>query len=718
MFSSNSKTRDWALGKKHPTPKDFVNEFGALKPCIHGSDAHCFEKLCRPDKDRFCWIKADPSFEGLKQITYEPEERVIIQPENPEHRKSIYTLDSIKIKNSRINDELSIEEQFIPLNKNLIGVTGGKGSGKTALLDLIANCFEDRCKRGNKNKEDKNSFVQRIEDDKQDLEIEIGFIGEDLGKFSKKLTEEKFFQNSRITYLPQGKIEEYSGDREKLNKKIEEVIFDNKHIMEKGYKQHFDKLRDEIAGLVNEVRNINMDIYELEEETEKGIITDIKNQKLIEEGDLKNKEDEHRELTESMEEEIKERIGKLKKQEMQLRAKRSGFQGIMAKLEEFKSDLEEPLDGFGRTMEIIDDLNREFAGLALDLVIPQLDFKPQLDIVREALKLLPKEISEITKEIEKKESMLKQLSGAEKAHADLLKEINNIKVNIKSLANQLKELSSRKKEMKSLETERITRFHELLTKYWGLKHYYDEVIKIFSEGKSEIMGGIGFRSTVYFDMESFVELGSDILDLRRKINVDDIEADAKELGTVIKEHNSEKFLEKLEQFFQRISKRKELLKQTRTNGDFYEWIFGDYFSLSTEIFFNGIPMDKLSMGQKGTVLLKLFLAEGDYPLIIDQPEENLDNKFIYAELVGAFRKAKKERQIIIATNNANLIVNTDAEQIIVAEFEDNKISYKLGSLENLETRKDIIPILEGSKKAFRERERKYGIQISAGRDEE
>ena len=115
------------------------------------------------------------------------------------------------------------------------------------------------------------------------------------------------------------------------------------------------------------------------------------------------------------------------------------------------------------------------------------------------------------------------------------------------------------------------------------------------------------------------------------------------------------------------------------------------------------------MGQKGTVLLKLFLAEGDYPLIVDQPEESLDNKFIYSELVVAFREAKKKRQIIIATNNANLVVNTDAEQIIVAEFENNKISYKLGALEDLKIRKDIMPILEGGKEAFKKREEKYGI---------
>jgi hypothetical protein len=114
IFSSNPNTRDFGLGKKHSIPADFINEFGSLKPCIHGSDAHSFDKLCKPDKDRLCWIKADTTFEGLKQIVYEPEERVRIQPENPEDRKNIYSLESLKISDSRISDELSIEELKIP----------------------------------------------------------------------------------------------------------------------------------------------------------------------------------------------------------------------------------------------------------------------------------------------------------------------------------------------------------------------------------------------------------------------------------------------------------------------------------------------------------------------------------------------------------------------------------------------------------------------------
>ena len=64
-------TINWALGRKDLSKKEFIEEFGSLKPCIFGSDAHCLDRICKPEGDKFCWIKADPTFEGLKQVIYE-----------------------------------------------------------------------------------------------------------------------------------------------------------------------------------------------------------------------------------------------------------------------------------------------------------------------------------------------------------------------------------------------------------------------------------------------------------------------------------------------------------------------------------------------------------------------------------------------------------------------------------------------------------------------
>ena len=641
------------------------------KPVVKCSDAHKSDMIgCG-----FTWIKSDTTFEGLKQIIYEPEERVKIQSEYPETWKNIYTLSSVRIDKSYINKELQIDEQDISLNRNLITVTGGKGSGKTAFLDLIANCFEDRCSRDGINKDD-NSFVQRIEDQKQDLGIKLEFIGDNIESFSKKLTEAKLIKGSKIAYLPQGKLKEYSGDSHKLADKIEEVIFGNKDISKRGYKQIFDKLKNEINEIVKKVDDVNKDIYDLEEETKKDIISKIDSQKGIAEGLLRNSEDELKIFTRNLGEGIREKIEKIEEEAKSLQVKDTKISRIGTNLKKFKQDVEEFLNNTNKT---VNALNLDLSGISIKSKIPIFDFSIQIDTIDNALKFIENETTKLGSQIKCKSNQIGKFSDNEKIHVKMVKEIENIKNQIQFLENELEQLNDKKDKIRSLACDREGYYYQLLRKYHDLKLHYDQVIAEFSEGNSEIMSGIRFESSICFDEDDFLDLGSDILDLRR-INVDEIKEITDNLQAVIHEENCEDMITKLKQFMAKVCNKKDFLISRRTNYDFYRWLFGNYLSLNTQIFFKGISMDKLSMGQKGTVLLKLFLAEGDYPLIMDQPEENLDNDYIYNELKDAFKQAKKKRQIIIATNNANLIVNTDAEQIIIAEFENNKISYKSGSL--------------------------------------
>ena len=119
-------------------------------------------------------------------------------------------------------------------------------------------------------------------------------------------------------------------------------------------------------------------------------------------------------------------------------------------------------------------------------------------------------------------------------------------------------------------------------------------------------------------------------------------------------------------------------------------------------------------------MLLLYLAlddADDRPLIIDQPEENLDPKSIFDELVGLFLEAKSKRQVIMVTHNANLVVNTDADQIIVAQAGPHApgqlppISYLSGGLENADIRKAVCDILEGGERAFQERARRLRVTL-------
>lgn len=159
----------------------------------------------------------------------------------------------------------------------------------------------------------------------------------------------------------------------------------------------------------------------------------------------------------------------------------------------------------------------------------------------------------------------------------------------------------------------------------------------------------------------------------------------------------------------------------------------DNFSIDFEIFEKDESIFKMSPGKKGLILLYLILhlSNASYPILIDQPEDNLDNRTVYKELKDFIKSKKIERQIIIVTHNANLVVPTDSENVIVAnqsgqdQGKDNdtyKFEYVSGSLENsfinkattgilnsMGIREHVCEILEGGEDAFKERELRYSL---------
>lgn len=122
---------------------------------------------------------------------------------------------------------------------------------------------------------------------------------------------------------------------------------------------------------------------------------------------------------------------------------------------------------------------------------------------------------------------------------------------------------------------------------------------------------------------------------------------------------------------------------------------------------------KLSLGQQQSILLALILSSNsDRPLIIDQPEDNLDGEFIYSTLVPVLRRAKERRQVIIVTHNANVAVLGDAEQIVVMKAKNDKGEIVTrGSIDHTETRDAACDILEGAKEAFLRRAKMYGVRL-------
>ena len=159
----------------------------------------------------------------------------------------------------------------------------------------------------------------------------------------------------------------------------------------------------------------------------------------------------------------------------------------------------------------------------------------------------------------------------------------------------------------------------------------------------------------------------------------------------------------------------------------------NWFSISYQLTYQNDTFGEMSDGKKAFVILKLLLdfSKKKCPILIDQPEDSLDNRAIYNELVNYIKKKKKDRQIILVTHDANVVVNADAEEVIVANQHGKdsinknqiKFQYISGSLENTEPKEKqekiillsqgikehVCEILEGGEEAFKSRENKYGF---------
>lgn len=123
------------------------------------------------------------------------------------------------------------------------------------------------------------------------------------------------------------------------------------------------------------------------------------------------------------------------------------------------------------------------------------------------------------------------------------------------------------------------------------------------------------------------------------------------------------------------------------------------------------PLKNCSIGERGTALLSIILVAGIEPLVIDQLEDDLDHFYLYKTLTPVVKEVKKRRQLIFATHDANIVINGDAELILIVTTEDDEFgSVTPTSIESLNTREKVMDILEGGRSAFKNRKKKYGFK--------
>ncbi len=147
----------------------------------------------------------------------------------------------------------------------------------------------------------------------------------------------------------------------------------------------------------------------------------------------------------------------------------------------------------------------------------------------------------------------------------------------------------------------------------------------------------------------------------------------------------------------------------------YDFIYQlGYIQYRHHLTMGGRPLSNLSPGEKGALLLVFYLLvdRSECPLLIDQPEENLDNQSVFKVLVPFIKEARRRRQVILVTHNPNIAVVAGAEQVVYCEMDKSdgyRLSYEAGALENPAVNKHVLDVLEGTRPAFASRDQTYRV---------
>ena len=729
IFSSNSNTKDWCLGLKHSSSEEFRKEFHALKPCIWSSDAHTYDKMFCPDEKRLTWIKANPSFEGFRQITFEPTERVKIQADKPEPKRPYFIIDKVRfIDNTGKND---FSSEYIPLNQNLNVVIGGKSTGKSLLLHHIAKTID-------KNEVSKaivlgnGGIIQDFTFDKDnnfDFEV-VWKDGEAINLKTSSVIEGEEYKR-KIVYIPQRYLnllsEKEIQSRQTLNFFIQSIILEDENAAQyhEQKKLQISKAEKEISKEINNLFAIQDDIEKLREEIkiigdEKGILRYI--------DELKKETDEIKKETGLSKEELLkyeelvEKIKKIEEKNTNLVQDKKSVQELVAELKEhldIGALLEERQDYFtDETIKKQVSDNFDFIRrLPLDIddaakkVVTFIDKK-----VKENDKLLPSLRTELTPllskvkmqtELEKKQKLLKQEEGR----------LNSIQNKKKNLQIKHKNFDLKK--------------NIILKLYKTIFVSYEEIQNEFKKYSARLKD-IDLNIVVGFsDKEFNKEVVNQFLnkaDLKKL--PDPIASWNEELEYAYNPENHTQFITSV--FEGVIDGRVKTIKG-RMVKDALQKLLENRFYIDFKISYKTDSLDKMSPGKKALVLLKILidLSSQEMPIILDQPEDDLDNRSVYADLVDFIKVKKRERQIIIATHNPNLVVGADAEEVVVAnqsgqdigrDNERFRFEYVSGALEDsfreeqavgilnkMGIRQHVCDVLEGGEEAFQKREKKYDL---------
>lgn len=219
MFTANPSDRAFWLGQGAPSESEIRQHYGALKPCLHGSDAHGPTAVGAPSKDRSSWIKGDSTFDALRHACMEPALRAFIGPAPPSAAPPSHSIRTVSV-----SDAPWFSPGTVPLNPGLVGIIGARGSGKTALADMIAAGGYSLSAHMNE-----RSFVRRANEYFTDDAARLVWRdGEETSNQLRNVDFEEILADPHVQYLSQQFVETLcsaDGPTDELASEIERVVF-------------------------------------------------------------------------------------------------------------------------------------------------------------------------------------------------------------------------------------------------------------------------------------------------------------------------------------------------------------------------------------------------------------------------------------------------------------------------------------------------------------
>jgi len=681
IFSARSADIEYFLGRGCDSPKKVIDEYGSIKPCVRGSDAHSLDQIGVYESNRATWIKADPTFEGLMQIIIEPEDRVRIQEESPELDFDKATLSEICI-NSRTpvfatDNDVYLAPARIQLNSGLVSIIGGRGTGKSVLVDYLSSGLglgsdpmKYTCKAGG-----------------------VVVFGKPSSRDHARTYDFKEDPIFKYIYISQGKIKDLIKDKHEFTKNIRETI---------GVLSDYEipqSLSDLLQKTINEYYRIMKALCPnggSPEEYKHSLNDEVKKYSAF----IEN-------ITSEANREKLEKYARLVEKKNRLSAWRERTRELISDAMEFMQSYN------ARIAETNELLSESSIG-----TIPPIDLSATIDFISQKL------LARISRAEQTNESEIKTIRDRFSSYSgdpsSLLGNVASYKKRQTEIERQLAQIKIEEANYEAIKQTGFStlglRIRESIEGYSTL---IEETWARFKEGSGSLPverrrlldsilrdDNLNVRVEVVLDREAMYSA------IREATYLDKRHFTSQLLESVVNISSVQEYYDFIEQngHSHLFSDKIEPILRQRL----IEILFKKFTTFITHriiVESNGRSLERLSHGQKGTIYLRLQIAANLFTetIVYDQPEDDLDNKFITEELVDIFRKIKKFRQVIIVSHNANLVVNADSEQIIVADNKDGVLSYECGSLESPEIRNRVCNILEGGREAFIKRRKKYSI---------